>query len=198
MKRLFARKLRLRPSIVALFVLLTVPVFFTSVAVTYLSNEEIARANADALIERFRTDAIDSIQSMLNPIKSLVRSAAMVSSLQPDFYSDNRSRKYLFSMLLHSDKLVSVYVGTADGSFRQARRINPAVKVQDKLPPAGAKYAYRWIEPRGGSTPIDHYLFLDEEDNPLGTSEKATTYDPRPRLWYRQTVEDGKIDRYRP
>jgi adenylate cyclase len=193
MKRLFARKLRLRPSIVALFVLLTVPVFFTSVAVTYLSNEEIARANADALIERFRTDAIDSIQSMLNPIKSLVRSAAMVSSLQPDFYSDNRSRKYLFSMLLHSDKLVSVYVGTADGSFRQARRINPAVKVQDKLPPAGAKYAYRWIEPRGGSTPIDHYLFLDEEDNPLGTSEKATTYDPRPRLWYRQTVEDGKL-----
>jgi len=34
MKRLFARKLRLRPSIVALFVLLTVPVFLTSVAVT--------------------------------------------------------------------------------------------------------------------------------------------------------------------
>lgn len=160
MKRLFARKLRLRPSIVALFVLLTVPVFFTSVAVTYLSNEEIARANADALIERFRTDAIDSIQSMLNPIKSLVRSAAMVGSLQPDFYSDNRSLKYLFSMLLHSDTLVSVYVGTADGSFRQARRINPAVKVQDKLPPAGAKYAYRWIEPPGGSTPTDHYSSL--------------------------------------
>src|SRR6516162_9437232 len=78
MKRSFERKLRLRPSIVALFVLLTVPVFFTSVAVTYVSNEQIARANADALIERFRTDAIDSIQNMFNPIKSLVRSAAVV------------------------------------------------------------------------------------------------------------------------
>jgi adenylate cyclase len=173
-------------------VLLTVPVFFTSVAVTYLSNEEIARANADALIERFRTDAIDSIQNMFNPIKSLVRSVAMIGSLRPDFYSDNRSLKYLFSMLLHSDKLVSVYVGTSDGSFRQARRINPAVKVQDELPPA-AKYAYRWIEPPGGSTRIDHYLFLDEQDNPLGSSDKATTYDPRSRLWYRQTVEDGKL-----
>jgi len=108
MKRLFARKLKLRPSIVALFVLLTVPVFFTSVAVTYVSNEEIARANAETLIERFRTDAIGSIQGMLNPIKSLVRSAAMVGSQQPDFYSDNRSLKYLFSMLLHSDELVSV------------------------------------------------------------------------------------------
>jgi hypothetical protein len=70
MKRLFARKLRLRLSIVVLFVLLTVPVFFTSLAVTYVSNEEIARTNADALIERFRTDAIGNIQSMFNPIKS--------------------------------------------------------------------------------------------------------------------------------
>ena len=193
MKRLFARKLRLRPSIVALFVLLTVPVFFTNVAVTYVSNEEIARANADGLIERFRTDAIDSIQSMFNPIRSLARSAAIVGSQQPDFYSDNRSLKYLFSMLLHSDKLVGVYVGMADGSFRQARRINPTVEIQNKLPPVGVKYAYRWIEPPGGLPPVDHYLFLDEKHNPLGSSEQTTTYDPRTRLWYGQTVKDGDL-----
>ena len=193
MKRLFAKKLPLRPSIVALFALLTVPVFFTSVAATYVSNEEIARANANALIERFRTDAIDSIQGMFNPIKSLVRSAATVGSQEPDFYSDNRSLEYLFSMLLHSDKLVSVYVGMADGSFRQARRINPAVEIQDKLPPASTKYAYRWIEPLRASTLVDHYLFLDEEHDALGSSEKASAYDPRLRLWYRQTVKDGKL-----
>jgi adenylate cyclase len=193
MRRLFARKLRLRPSILSLFLLLTVPVFFTSLAVTYVSNEDIARANADTLIERFRTDAIDSIQGMFNPIKSLVRSAATVGSQQPDFYSDNRSLKYLFSMLQHSDKLVSVYVGMADGSFRQARRINPAVEIQGKLPPAGTEYASRWIEPPKGSTPVDHYLFLNEAHDPLGSSQQATTYDPRTRLWYRQTVKDGKL-----
>ena len=174
-QRRFARELRLRPSIVALFVVLTVPVFFTSIAVTYVSNEEIARASADGLIERFRTDAIDSIQNMFNPIKSLVRSAGMVGSQQPDFYSDNRSLKYLFSMLLHSDKLVSVYVGLANGSFRQARRINPALDIQGKLPPAGVKYADRWIEPPGEPTPVDHYLFFDGEHKPLGGSEQATT-----------------------
>ena len=42
MTSIFARKLRLRPSILTLFVLLTVPVFFTIIAVTYLSNETIA------------------------------------------------------------------------------------------------------------------------------------------------------------
>jgi adenylate cyclase len=193
MTQLFARKLRLRPSIVLLFVVLTVPVFLATVAITYVSNEEIARANADALIERYRTDAIDSIENMFNPIKSLVRSAAMAGSQQPDFYSDNRSLKYLLSILLHSDKLVSIYVGMADASFRQARRINPAVEIQDKLPPPGVKYAYRWIEPPDGSTPVDHYMFLNEEHTALGASEKTTTYDPRPRLWYRQTLDDGKL-----
>jgi adenylate cyclase len=193
MKRPFTRKLRLRPAIVTLFVLLTMPVFFAIVALNYQSNEATARANADALIERFRTEAIDNIQGMFNPIKSLLRSAAMVGSQQPDFYSDNRSLKYLFSMLLHSDKLISIYVGLADGSFRQARQINPTAKIRDKLPPVGAKYAYRWIEASSGSTAIDHYTFLDEEHNQLGTSDQPTTYDPRSRLWYRQTVEDDRI-----
>jgi hypothetical protein len=46
--------LRLRPTIVVLFVLLTAPVYATIIGLTYLSNRSIARANAEALIERFR------------------------------------------------------------------------------------------------------------------------------------------------
>jgi adenylate cyclase len=193
MNRLLARKFRLRPSIVALFVVLTIPIFFAIITLTYKSNEETARANANSLIERFRTETVDSIQGMFNPIQSLIRSAAMVGSQQPDFYSDNRALKYLLSVLLHSDKLISIYVGMADGSFRQARQINPAVKIQNDLPPAGVKYAYRWIEPPHGAAPIDHYVFLDADHSPLGTSDQATAYDPRPRPWYRQTAEDGKL-----
>lgn len=188
-----ARKLRLRSSIVALFALLTVPIFFAIIALTYVSNEATARANADDLIERFRKEAIDSIQGMVDPIKSLVRSAAMVGSQEPDFYSDNRSLKYLFSVLLHSDKLISIYVGTDDGSFRQARRINPAVEIQGKLPPTGVEYAYRWIEPPHGATAIDHYSFLDTEHTPIGSSEQATTYDPRARLWYQETETENRL-----
>jgi len=184
-----AQKLRLRPTIVLLFVLLTVPVFFAIIAATFISNQAIARADADEMIERFRGETVDSIEGMLGPIKSLIRSAAMVGSQQPDFYSDHRSLKYLLSILLHNDKLLSIYVGLDDGSFRQARRINPAVEVHGKLPPAGVAFAYRWIEPATGSPAVDHYSFLDSEHSPLGTSEEATTYDPRQRSWYRQTAE---------
>jgi adenylate cyclase len=193
MTRLTARKLRLRPTVVALFVLFTMPVFLATIVLTYVSNEKTARANADAMIERFRTEALDSIQGMFNPIKSLIRSAAMVGSQQSDFYSDNRSLKYLFSLLLHSDRLISIYVGLNDGSFRQARQISSAAKIQNQSLPPGVKYAYRWIDPARDATPTDHYIFLDDEHNALGSTNQPTIYDPRQRLWYRQTVADEKL-----
>ena len=121
MTSIFARNLRLRPSILTLFILLTVPVFFAIVAVNYISNEKIARDNADELIRRFSVEAIENIQHLFDPIKSLVRSAASIGAEQPDFFEGNRSLGYLFSILQHSDRIISMYVGLNDGSFRQGR-----------------------------------------------------------------------------
>src|SRR5436853_7226444 len=143
MKGLFTRKLRLRPTILTLFVLLTVPVFLTIVAVTYLSNDSLARSHANDLVTRFRADAISNIQDMFDPIKSLVRSAAAIGNEQPGFYASNRSLKYLFSILLHSHQIISRYVGAADGAFPQARRLDPNVMIQGNLPPQGRQNACR-------------------------------------------------------
>ncbi|WP_428678653.1 adenylate/guanylate cyclase domain-containing protein [Reyranella sp.] len=193
MTSLFAKNLRLRPSILTLFVLLTVPVFFAIVAVNYVSNEKIARDNAGELIGRFSTEAIENIQHLFDPIKSLVRSAAALGSEQPEFFEENRSVKYLFSILQHSDRIISMYVGLSDGAFRQARQIDPAVEIQGKLPPVGTRWADRWITPRSGSAPLDHYLFLDKDRRELGSSEQTTSYDPRARLWYRTAQQTGEL-----
>ena len=193
MTSLFAKNLRLRPSILTLFILLTVPVFFAIVAVNYVSNEKIARDNAGELIGRFSVEAIENIQHLFDPIKSLVRSAAALGSEQPEFFEQNRSLKYLFSILQHSDRIISMYVGLSDGSFRQARQIDPAVEIQGKLPPVGTRWADRWITPRSGSAPVDHYLFLDKDRRELGLSEQTTSYDPRARLWYRTAQQTGEL-----
>jgi adenylate cyclase len=191
MRYLFRNNLRLKPSILASFIFLTVPVFFTIIAVTYLSNDNIARTNAKELVERFRSEAINNIQDDFEPLKSLVRSAASIGEQDPGFYADNRCLKYFYSILLHSQKMVSVYVGLDNGSFRQTRRVDPAVEIQDKLPPQGAKYAYRWVLPSAGSPLLDHYTFLDAKLKELGSTEEPTTYDPRTRLWYRSAVQAG-------
>ena len=193
MTSIFARNLRLRPSILTLFILLTVPVFFAIVAVNYISNEKIARDNADELIRRFSVEAIENIQHLFDPIKSLVRSAASIGAEQPDFFEGNRSLGYLFSILQHSDRIISMYVGLNDGSFRQARQIDPAVEMQGKLPPEGTRYADRWITTQRGSAAVDHYLVFDKDRKELGRSEQTTSYDPRARLWYRTAQQTGEL-----
>ncbi len=84
MTNIFRNHLRLKPSILTSFVLLTVPVLFTIIAVTYISNDNLARSNAHALIERFRAEAIDNIRGDFDPIKSLIRSAAALGDQDPD------------------------------------------------------------------------------------------------------------------
>jgi adenylate cyclase len=183
------RNMRLKPSILTSFVVLTVPVFFTIIAVTYLSNDRIARANAQELVERFRNEAIDNIQDDFNPIKSLVRSAAAIGDEFPECFASVRCFRYFHTILVHSPKIVSVYVGLENGSFRQTRRIDPEVKLQDQLPPPGSRFAYRWIVPREGERTVDHFLYLDGDLKELGSSDQPTAYDPRTRLWYRSAAE---------
>ncbi|MBV8187574.1 MAG: hypothetical protein JO339_10065 [Alphaproteobacteria bacterium] len=178
------KHLRLKPSILTSFLLLTVPVFFTIIAVTYFSNDSIARRSAVELLQRFRTDALENMEDDFNPLKSLIRSAAVLGEVEPGFYESDRCFRYFYSMLLHSPRIVSVYVGLEDGSFRQTRRVDAGVKIQDKLPPDDAKYAYRWVATKPGAGLVDHYEFLDANLKELGVSEQASTYDPRVRLWY--------------
>ena len=186
---LFRNNLRLKPSILTAFAFLTIPVFFTIIAVTYFSNDNIARASAQELVERFRIDALESIEDDFNPLKSLIRSAASLGEQDPGFYRDNRSLKYFYSILQHSPKIVSVYVGLNDGALREARRIDPQFMLQGKPPPPGAIYAYRWLAREAGSPTINHYVFLDADQKELARIDDATTYDPRLRPWYRAAEE---------
>jgi adenylate cyclase len=186
----FKYKPRLRPSILTAFVVLTAPVVAAIISVTYVSNDRTARANAAALIDRFRLDAIENIQDDINPIKSLVRAAAALGEQLPDFYLGERSIPYFHAMLLHSDKIVSAYAGLADGSFRQSRRVEANVRVFNEFPPKGAVFASRFVE---GSPSTDRYVFFDKEGRNLGEQSAPTAYDPRTRGWYRHTVAAGGL-----
>ena len=115
----FRPSLRLKPSILSLFVLLTVPVLAVIIVVNYVSNDRIARVKGQELVERFRVQAIDSVREIFEPIKSMVRVAAMLGEQEGDFYTDNRSMKYFETILQHSPRIVSAYVGLDDGQFRQ-------------------------------------------------------------------------------
>src|SRR6185295_12706526 len=116
----FGNKPRLRPSILTAFIVLTVPVFVTIITVTYFSNDRIARQSAAHLIERYHAAATENIEDDINPIKSMVRAAAALGDATPDFYSTDASIPFFRSMVLHSETIVSAYVGLSDRGFHQS------------------------------------------------------------------------------
>ena len=190
---LVKNNLRLRPSILVAFAALTVPVFAGIIAVTYVSNDRIARQNAEAIIERFKVDTIANIEDDILPIKSLIRAAAALGDDMPTYYANDRSIAYFQSLLPHSDKIVSAYAGLADGSFRQARRVDVNARIGNAFPPQGSVFASRVIDPTRGAPLLDRYVFFDKGGKELGRLDEPTAYDPRTRGWYRWTVEEGKL-----
>ncbi len=182
----------LKPTVVAIFMAMTVPVLLAIIQINYVSGDRVIRTLAAELVERFRSNAIQDIISEFGALRSLIGTAAEVGRQEPGVFEDDRALSYLFRVLQHSHTVLNVYVGLEDGSFRQARRIdNPALPILGQLPPSGAVYAYRLVEPVPGLPTLDRYIFLDADQNPLGEVEAESDYDPRERVWYEDAVQAG-------
>lgn len=184
----------LKAAILVVFFLTTVPVLAALVQINYQSNDRVVRAHAAEIVERFRNETIRQIVSELNALKSVVATAAELGRQAPDLYTDNRALVYLLEMLGFSETLLSIYVGTDDGTFRQVRRIHDLdAPFHGTIPPEEALYAYRLVELDKGLPVLDRYIFLSRERTILGDVAVDNNYDPRRRPWYLEAVEANDI-----
>ena len=182
----------LKPTVLVVFVAMTVPVLLGIVRANYVSSDRVARDYAANLIERFGREAIRDIENNFAALGSLIATAAELGRQDPKIFEDDSALAYLFRILQHSDTVLNVYVGLDDGSFRQARRIHdPKVPIHGAPPPEGAEFAYRLVEPALGSPVLDRYIFLASSQNRLGEVAEESGYDPRDRPWYERAVAAG-------
>jgi adenylate cyclase len=181
--------LRLRPSIVMLFIAMVLPVFTAAIWVSYVSNDRLARSTAEQSIERARLETIGQTEALLNPIASLVKVSARIASEQPDFYRGEKALASMLEVLGHSRNISSVYVGFADGSYRMALRVPKGLRVHNADAPSGAMFANRWIDRRAAGAAQDRYTFLDGIGQPVGGAAAAATYDPRVRPWFKDAAD---------
>jgi len=184
--------LRLRPSIVVMFLLLSLPLFVATVWVNYATNDSIARDTAHQLIEKARFETVTSSNQLLDPIKSLVKVAASLGDAEPGFFRQERSAAYMTEMLAHSSNISSVYAAFDDGSFRMSLVVPPGGRIQDRAPPEGTRLATRWLDRKAPGAPQDRYVFFDAKGQPVGRSEAAAVYDPRVRPWFKDSVAAGR------
>jgi adenylate cyclase len=193
--------IRLRPSIVLLFVILVVPIFTTMLWFTYTTNDKMTRSNAKDLMERFRFEAVANTRNLLNPIETLVGAAATLGSTQPAFYRDDKSWVYLKDILQHSETISSTYVGFEDGTFRMLMRTPVGLRIQDKPVPADSAFGYRWLDrsiQASSSVVFDKFIFQNAENAVLASSQALATYDPRQRDWYKDAAISKKVTMSQP
>ena len=94
--------IRLRPSIVLLFVILVVPIFTAMLWFTYTTNDSMTRTNAKDLMERFRFEATTNTQNIFKPIETMLDTAATLGGTHQAFFRDANSWDYLKDILSHS------------------------------------------------------------------------------------------------
>jgi adenylate cyclase len=190
-----ASNIRLRPSIVLLFVLLVVPIFTAMLWFTYTTNDKMTRSNAKDLMERFRFEAVANTRNLLSPIESMVGTAATLGNAEKQFYRDDKSFTYLKDILLHSETISSVYVGFDDGTFRMVMRTPAGLRIQDKTVPQDSAFGLRWLDraSKNKEGHTDKFHFKNKLDVDVGASDAVATYDPRLRDWYKEAAINKKV-----
>jgi adenylate cyclase len=183
---------RLRPSIVLLFVSLVIPFFVMMVGLSYIASEKAANLTAEEMIDRFNGEIVNSLQQLLDPITTLVHSAAVVESTQPGLIRGDSGKHYLRSILDHSADIASVYMGFEDGSFRAVYKASPALKFQNLPSPENSVVAYRWLDRSKHGIGQDILQFGDAQGNLLQERATPASYDPRRRQWYQGSAQSGK------
>jgi adenylate cyclase len=181
--------IRLRPSIVMLFIAMVLPVFAAAIWVGYVSNDRMARDTADKTVERARLETIAQTEALLNPIASLVRVSSRLAAEQPEFYRGEKALAPMMEVLGHSANISSVYIGFADGSYRMALRVPKGLRIQNTAPPDGTQFAGRWLDRRQTAKTVDRYTFLDGKKDAIGSLDAPALYDPRVRPWFKDAVE---------
>jgi adenylate cyclase len=180
--------IRLRPSIVLLFVILVVPIFTAMLWFTYTTNDKMTRSNAKDMMERFRFEATTNTQNLLKPLETMVSTAATLASAQPVYFREAASAQYLKDIIAHSETVSSAYVGFDDGTFRMVMRTPAGLKIHDKVVPSESSYAYRWLDRSLSANPLDTFSFRDKQDKEIGVSQVPAIYDPRLRDWYKDAA----------
>jgi diguanylate cyclase (GGDEF)-like protein len=188
---------RSRSPLASMFLMLAVPFLIIVVMVwtNYTTSDQIARAAADDLIERTRHATVNSTQGLIDPITSLVRTAANLGGAEPDYFRAEQSASYLEAMLAHSTSIDSVYVAYADGSFRAISRVHAYTRINGQPAPAAAARYQRWIDRDGPQPahPLNKVKFVGDVGQLMGQITDSTDYDPTQRPWYQQAALKAKL-----
>ena len=138
--KLEMRNVKLRLSISVIFLLLIIPVFIAFILYSYQTNYSIYKKNAIDLVTRANNESIHNLIDFLDPIADAARVTAKLVNSNPELINQDKIADHIIVNLENNPNIVSYFLASREGSFRQVQKTNKSIPVGERVPPDGSRF----------------------------------------------------------
>jgi adenylate cyclase len=186
-------KFKLRLSLSAIFLILTIPSFIGFLAYSYQNNLKIYEINAKGQLVQHNEEVADKLANLLNPIDDSIKVIRKQLTDDPGLLTNPKFIDTLALHLANNPNLVSIFTASSEGAFRQVISINgPGVVISDRIAPAGSVMAVWKVDrAKNQKEAVSEYAFYKtpEPFDSIGAFEVKNNYDPRTRPFFKSVLE---------
>ncbi|MCE7505501.1 adenylate/guanylate cyclase domain-containing protein [Polynucleobacter sp. IMCC30063] len=191
------QNINLRISISVIFLMLIIPAFITFIFYSYRTNYLIYKQNAINLVVRANEESIHSLIEFLDPIVDAVRVTSKMVASNPELINQEKITEHSIVNLENNLNVVSYFLSSKDGSFRQVQRTNQAIPIAGRVPPEGSQYVSWVIDRSKNQNGESTYTFFKSWGDVIAKFTSPNKYDPRERPFYKgitKNFSEGKFD----
>ncbi|MBU3555424.1 adenylate/guanylate cyclase domain-containing protein [Polynucleobacter sp. UB-Piko-W3] len=195
--RLEVRNVKLRLSISVIFLLLIIPLFIAFIFYSYQTNYSIYKKNAIDLVTRANDESIHNLIDFLDPIADAARVTSRLVASNPELINQDKIAEHIIVNLENNPNIVSYFLASKEGSFRQVQKTNKSIPVGERVPPDGSRFVSWVIDRSKNQNAESTYTFFRSWGDVIEKFTSPTKYDPRTRNFYKgivNNVSEGKVD----
>ena len=183
------KNLKLRNTISTAFLLLGIPSFLSFVAYSYYYNYQIQYENAENLIKRHHSQVEAEFDGLLDQIGDSISYIKLQLNENNEILNNDKTNPILSLHLKNNPELVSIYIATETGRFRQVQRMTKTTVVAGRIPNEKAK-SNLWVVDKAKNGDISSsFTFFDEKKNKVDAFTIKDDYDPRKRPFYKGVLK---------
>jgi adenylate cyclase len=190
-------RIRLRVGIALIFIAIMVPLTAVMTMVLYRQNVELAQDIARGAMERTSAEVAGGLRDLMAPMARMLDMSAAFAKENRGSLRKVESLRPMVESLDSLPEVFAIFLGFAeDGAFYEVLRVPAPGQpgLRNLHPPREARYTLR-IKDKVGDELVDSYIYIAKWGDVVGVERAAgSTYDPRPRPWYKAAAAaDGVV-----
>jgi adenylate cyclase len=183
-------RFKLRVTLSTAFVVLGIPFFIAFILYSYFYNFNIYTDNAKSLIQRHHRQVETEISKQLDAISDSLSYLKLQIVEDTSLVSSEKMNNVLRLHLTNNPELVSIFIASNAGNFRQVQRLNPNSIVAGRVAPKNAIFNIWSFEKNKAGDSFSRFDFFDATYKKIDSFTIKDDYDPRTRPFYKLALAD--------